>query len=156
MKKLITVILFCSLFLTTAMTTANVYKWTDKDGNVHYGDQPVSQHKTKKLNINTESEAGSGSGSGITGAANRKKARDQMLEEFKEDREERKQKRDDKRAEKKKLNKQCARAKDRLRRYREASGVYKLNKNGERVFQSNKTRANNEKAIQKAINKHCR
>lgn len=131
------------------MLNAGVYKWTDKEGNVHYGDQPVVQQKATELNIITKPS------SGLSVSSDKKKERDRVLEEFKEDREARNKKRNDKRVAKKKLKKQCARARDGLRRHREASAVYKLNSKGERVFYSKEKRAKNEKAFKKAIKKHC-
>ncbi len=139
-----------SLFVISTFANAGIYKWTDKDGNVHYGDQPVVQKKATELKINTKPS------SGIAVSSDKKKARDQLLEEFKEDREARDKKRKDQRIAKKKIRKQCARARDTLKRYREASGVYKLNKKGERVFYSKEARAKKERTYNKAIKKHCR
>ena len=148
MKKLKTA-LFCSLVFSAAVLNAGVYKWTDKEGNVHYGDQPVVQQKATELNIITKPS------SGFSVSSDKKKERDRVLEEFKEDREARNKKRNDKRVAKKKLKKQCARARDGLKRHREASAVYKLNSKGERVFYSKEKRAKNERAFKKAIKKHC-
>ena len=148
MKKL-KITLFCSLIFAVSMLNAGVYKWTDKEGNVHYGDQPVVQQKATELNIITKPS------SGFSVSSDKKKERDRVLEEFKEDREARNKKRNDKRVAKKKLKKQCARARDGLKRHREASAVYKLNSKGERVFYSKEKRAKNEKAFKKAIKKHC-
>lgn len=147
MKKLI-VVLYSLLFAST-FANAGVYKWTDKEGNVHYSDQPMPQEKATELIINTKP------GSGIAVSSDKKKARDQLLEEFKEDREARKKKRDDKRVAQKKLKKQCTRARDALRRHREASAVYKLNSKGERIFYSKEKRAKRERVFNKAIKKHC-
>ena len=148
MKKLKTA-LFCSLVFPATVLNAGVYKWTDKEGNVHYGDQPVVQQKATELNIITKPS------SGFSVSSDKKKERDRVLEEFKEDREARNKKRSDKRVAKKKLKKQCARARDGLKRHREASAVYKLNSKGERVFYSKEKRAKNERAFKKAIKKHC-
>ena len=152
------IVLFCGLFFAPILThigsaNAGVYKWTDKDGNVHYGDQPVLQQKATELDINTDINTKPDSGFSVS--SDKKKARDQLLEEFKEDREARSKKRNDKRVAKKKLKKQCARARDGLKRHREASAVYKLNSKGERVFYSKEKRAKNERAFKKAIKKHC-
>ena len=148
MKKLKTT-LFCSLVFSATVLNAGVYKWTDKEGNVHYGDQPVVQQKATELNIITKPS------SGFSVSSDKKKERDRVLEEFKEDREARNKKRNDKRVAKKKLKKQCAGARDGLKRHREASAVYKLNSKGERVFYSKEKRAKNERAFKKAIKKHC-
>ena len=141
--------LFCSLICSVTILNAGVYKWTDKEGNVHYGDQPVVQQKATELNIVTKPS------SGFSVSSDKRKERDRVLEEFKEDREARNKKRNDKRVAKKKLKKQCASARDRLKRYREASAVYKLSSKGERVFISKEVRAKKEKAFNKAIKKHC-
>ena len=40
------------LFMNAGMVSAQVYTWTDKDGQVHYGSQPPVQAKTKEVKIN--------------------------------------------------------------------------------------------------------
>lgn len=148
MKKLIISLIYGLAFLVTVVH-AGVYKWSDKDGNVHYGDQPATQKKATEVNIVTKPATG------FSVSSEKKKERDRVLEEFKEDREARDKKRKDKITKKKKLKKQCARARDTLRRFREASAVYKLNSKGERVFYPKEVRAKKERKIKKAIKKHC-
>lgn len=134
------------------VTTVNagVYKWTDKNGNVHFGDHPVNQDEATELIIDTESRAG------ITHSSGDNKERARMTKELEEDRKTRKEKRDKIKAEKKKRQERCARAKDRLRRYQNANSIYKLNKKGERVYYSNEERAAKEKKLNKTIAKNCR
>jgi len=51
--------------------------------------------------------------------------------------------------------KRCASLKDRLRRYKGANSVYKLDKKGERKYCFNEERAGKESALRKQINKTC-
>ena len=49
-------------FLATAMmqrdANAQVYKWTDKDGKVHYGDRPPPEVKTNEIKVRVQSFGG--------------------------------------------------------------------------------------------------
>lgn len=62
------------LFLFMALpVNAGVYKWTDEQGNVHYGDKPVNQEKATELQINSNVNTG------VTHSAGDNKERDRML-----------------------------------------------------------------------------
>lgn len=141
---------FILFFLMVSPVSAGVYKWTDQNGVVHFGDRPVNQDEATELIIDTESR------SGITNSSGNNKERARMTKELEEDRKSRQEKREKFQADKKKRKASCVQAKDRLRQYQEASGIYKLDKNGERVFYSNEERAAKEKKLNKVIAKNCR
>lgn len=46
-------LLLLTLFMLPLSVTAGVYKWTDKDGNVHYGSQRPADAQAEKLKIET-------------------------------------------------------------------------------------------------------
>lgn len=46
----LTATLILSVALGSAATAAEIYKWTDEDGNVHYTDKPIDQ-TSERLNI---------------------------------------------------------------------------------------------------------
>lgn len=143
--------IFVIFFLLIASSVnAGVYKWTDKEGNVHFGDRPVDQDNATELNLNIESRAG------ITNSAGNNKERDRMANELEEDRKAREEKRKKNRAAKKKKQERCARLKDQRRRYQRANSIYKLNAKGDRVYYSKKERAVREKKLNKSIAKACR
>ena len=50
--KLLTLILAASLAMTTA-AHAEVYKWVDEDGNVHFTDTPPPKQKTEEVKIDS-------------------------------------------------------------------------------------------------------
>jgi len=50
----LTATLILSVALASAATAAEIYKWTDEDGNVHYTDKPIDQ-TSERLNIASSS-----------------------------------------------------------------------------------------------------
>lgn len=46
-------ITFLTLLLTTSLSYADVYKWTDSSGNIHYSDIKPNKASSEKLNIKT-------------------------------------------------------------------------------------------------------
>jgi len=139
-----------SLILVCFSVNAGVYKWTDKNGSVHYSDRPLNQEKATELNINTEADAG------ITNSSGNKKERNLVIQELEEERKAREKNQEEKRIAQKKKHKQCARAKDDLQRYRNASAVYKLDGKGERVYYSREEREARERKFNQLIAKNCR
>ncbi|HHJ35083.1 MAG TPA: DUF4124 domain-containing protein [Gammaproteobacteria bacterium] len=136
------------LFMVTSVH-AEIYKWTDKEGKIHFGDSPADVESATRLKINTESR------SGITHSSGNDKERARMAKELEADRKERSDKREKYRAKKKKYKRKCLLAKDRLVQYQSASGVYTLDAKGERRFYSFEQRAKREKQIKKAIARYC-
>lgn len=43
--------LLLSLFLAAPAWSAGVYRWTDADGNVHFGDEPPAQRKAETVEL---------------------------------------------------------------------------------------------------------
>lgn len=79
-----------------------------------------------------------------------------MTRELENDRKERIENREKQQAAQKTQQKRCSWARDDLRRYQSAGGVYRLNKQGERVFYSKKERQEKEQRLKKKIAKECR
>lgn len=142
------------IFILTVLVSftahAEIYKWTDEKGNVHYGDRPAnSDHK--QLNI-SEEDAGA---SPKVSSAERAERRQKLLEAYKEDRKEKQEAEAKEKKRKDKLNKQCNYAKDRLKNYKTAGGLYKLDKDGNRVSMSEEYHQKRIKELSKQIKKHC-
>ncbi|HVY04747.1 MAG TPA: glutaredoxin domain-containing protein [Burkholderiales bacterium] len=55
MKLLITLV---ALFVVTAPSVADMYKWTDESGKIHYSDSPPPGQKAKKLDLKINSISG--------------------------------------------------------------------------------------------------
>ena len=141
---------FILLLFIVLPVNAGVYKWTDEQGNVHYGDKPIDQDDSTELKININTDTG------ITNSSGNNKERDRMLQELQEDRDARKEVKAEQRIERKKRQKTCVQLKKRLLQHKRASGVYKRDANGERVYYTPKERDSQVEKINKGIAKNCR
>ena len=148
MKKLI---LFFVLIVPVAVY-ASVYKWVDENGKVHYGDQPKASQPTVEMNIDDTRPAPSFSEDNLS----REEKRERLLQAMEEDRLEKQEKRDKQKAENEKNRQKCNRYRDRMRHYERANSLYRLDKDGNRVYMSDGERASATKSLRAKINKYCR
>ena len=141
--------LFALLLLCSTSAFAEIYQWTDENGNVHFGDNPQNKEKATELNIDTESR------SGVTHSSGRDKDRDRLLKNRAEERAEKAEKKKKYEAKKKKMRRNCLVSKDRLKQHLRASAIYKVDTKGERKYYSSRERAKSEKRLRKSISKYC-
>lgn len=137
------VLLFCAL-----PAAAAVYKHVDANGVVSYSDKPP-QENAQPLHMPTSAPARDPEVD-----ARRAKARavsDALDEEWQADAQ---AKAKDK-AEKAEQTQRCHHARDQLTQLRKASGVYQLNKTGEREFLDQASRTRHESELAETIRKHC-
>lgn len=127
---------------------AEIYKWTDEKGNVHYGDKPVvnSEEILIPEKINVQSRAT---------RQEREEKRKRLLESFAEDRADKKEQQENQEIKKKKLNRQCITARDRLKIYQKSSRLYDLDEKGERVILSDKAKQQTVDQLAAEIDKYC-
>lgn len=137
------------LLLVVIKAQAEVYKWIDKDGNVHYTDRSVKN--SEEMNISTETEAKKSSA-----VDERKQRRQKLADALREDRKEKERLKKEEQKKKKKLKRQCQVAKDQLRNYKSAGGIYDLDKDGKRIMLSDKERSQFTNQLQSAIKKYCK
>ena len=62
------VLLFTALIIWSAVASAVVYKWSDADGKIHYGDRPPDGVKAEVVELLSTHSVGAGSAAGTTGA----------------------------------------------------------------------------------------
>ncbi len=136
-----TILLPVSLF-------AEIYKWTDEQGNVHYGDSPQAKQAITVQVDEPSSIAGPGSES-------REEKRQRITDLLETDRLARKEARQKKDLEIASNRRECNRLRDKMKRYRKANSLYNLNNKGERVTLSNEQRQKSERSLQQRINKIC-
>lgn len=131
---------------------AEVYKWVDEKGSVHYGDRPVagSQAVEVKQHVVPHKPAAT-SGDELSRDEKRQRISD-MLEE---DRLAKNKQREKKNKERKRKKQECNRLKDHQRHVERASGLYKLDKDGNRVFMPNDQREKSQQKLRKRIKKAC-
>lgn len=142
------------LLVLPVASQAAVYKWIDDEGNVHYGDRPTESEPSVEMEVDdivTVPSFGDRNDS-----MSREEMRERLLQSMEEDRLEKKQQREQQQALKQENRKKCNRYRDRMRHYQRASGIYRLDEDGNRVYMSDADRTKATKNLQKKINKYCR
>ena len=137
------------LISISTSASAGIYKWTDSNGNVHFGDKPVNNPAATEMNIKVNKNAG------VTNSSGNKVDREYLLKKI----DEKKQDDAEKRKEKRELNKKhkmlCNNYRVEYENQIRANALFKMDANGERDYLSDKERAARKKKIQKGINKYC-
>lgn len=155
-RSLLIIFLLSQIFASSALAR-NIYKWTDEDGHIHYGENPpekgASEVRIKyRGGVETIDRPAP---SGKT-HADPKTQRDKMIQAMEADRLARKEKRQKKEKQQRDHQMQCAKAKDRLRQYRQASSLYKLKPDGSRQTLPDSVRQNEIERLQTDIKKWCK
>ena len=148
MKKLFSA-LFLFLFLVS-MTHSEIFKWTDENGNVNYGDKPNSS--SQQLDI---SEKKPKSSSTTKNYKTRKERRKRLTEAMTEDRLKKEEKKAKNKKKKEKRKRQCILAKDRLEQYKRAGVLYNFDKSGNRYNLSDENRNKTILNLEKNIRDNC-
>ena len=142
------------LLMLPLVPQAAVYKWIDDEGNVHYGDKPTAAEPSVEMEVDevvTIPSFGDRNDS-----MSRDERRERLLRAMEEDRLEKKQQREQKQALKQRNRQKCNHYRDRMRHYQRASGIYRLDEDGNRVYMSDADRTSATKNLQKKIDKYCR
>jgi hypothetical protein len=63
MKKRLGVAL--SIFISVPAAAGDIYKWTDEQGQLHFGDRPVGDVGAERVELQSATEAGPGGDSGL-------------------------------------------------------------------------------------------
>ncbi len=139
------------LLLVTVPGQAEIYKWIDADGHVHYGDKPDNVPEAEAVGIETRTRFGM-----ALDDDSRAEKRRRLLDAMEEDRKEKTEHREKARADAAERQRRCVYYRDRLRRRQRASAVYRLDKDGNRIFLSEQGRKQSDRNLQVQINKYCR
>ena len=142
-------VLFISTMLFSVSSHAGIYKWTDSEGNVHFGDKPQDDDSATEMNINTDK-------AGITNSSGNEEARKILLKTIDADRK-RDAERDRELAEKQaKRQRKCERYKDEYKRHQRASHTYTKTPDGEYNYYSNEDHDALRAKLKKGVSKYCR
>lgn len=139
-------ILLCTLATTVP---AEVYKWTDAQGNVHFGDRPPAG-KSETINMPSHEAPAVPAVS-----EDRIEKQRRLLDAYAEERRIKGEADEKARKEKAERKRKCADLRDDLRNQENAGSVYNLDKNGERVFLSNEEREASTAALRKEVEYWC-
>jgi len=145
MERVLTLILFIGM---APIANAEIYKWVDEQGRVHYGDKEITNSQALDLDTAKKGHINTGS--------SREEKRRKLLGAMQEDKERKQTKQKKNREQKKKRDRSCILAKDRLAQFERASYLYDLDKDGNRVIRSSEDRDKSTSKLRKKIQKHCK
>jgi hypothetical protein len=148
--RYVALLLFC---LGSSVAHAGVYKWIDEDGKVHYTDSPMATQPSVEMNVDDSATVPV---HGKDGQLSREEKRERLLQSMAEDRLEKQEQREKQKAIKRENRKKCNRYRDQMRHHERASSLYRLDKNGERVYMSDSDRAKATRRLQAKIKLYCR
>jgi len=132
---------------------AGVYRWVDDQGRVHFGDRSPGDQATELELSRPAPKPGQIDQQQLD--AERKAARQKLLDSFDEERQQQRQEAQKREVEAQKQRQNCAAARDRLRRYENASSLYQpLEDGGRRVLSKTERRVATEQARQ-AVDRWC-
>lgn len=155
MLRINSVLLVVCFMLPQAELQAQVYKWVDEQGKVHFSDQPPRENNAaemEKVEIKTRPISGD---QPAPSAEQRRQRQQQLLKTMAEDRQALEQQREEKRQAKKKQQAVCARLKKRKEKALWATHFYHVNEQGERVYDDEKTAEGKRQAAIDAYQKEC-
>lgn len=137
-------------FIMAISASAEVYRWTDENGKVHFSDKPRHGGATEKVEVKVPQN--SYGGSDVL-----ERQRDLLDRYDQEARQEAKQQRKDAIEEQRQERQQasCNSYRDYWKRIQRGGPMYKLNGNGERVYYSEEERAKRIEFHRKRMEKVC-
>ena len=130
--------------------SAEIYKWTDSDGNIHFGDRPSDIESATELDIKVNKN------SGITNSSGNKKDRDYLLKKIEEEKLEDAEKKKKRIAENKKRKKRCSSYKRSYQVHIQSNRTYRMSPDGERTYLTEEQRENKKKKLIRGIEKYCK
>ena len=150
--KLIGISLIIGLSILSPVTEAEIYKWVDENGQVHYGEKPPEENKsTTEFKLKKQQQTNTIPAT----PAERKRKQEQLIRALSEERQIKEEAKAKQEKEEAKRRRQCMYARDRLKSYEQANLIYRLNDKGERVYYSDQQRDSMVARYKADIAKHC-
>ncbi len=139
-------------FLNLTMAQAEIYKWVDDNGQVHYSEKAPDNKQQSATEIRIRPHTPQ---TPLISPEQRRQQRDNLLRAFDEERQLRKDAEAKKQQDEARRRKNCLRARDKFKNYERASALYDLDEQGERVYLSDAQRRRAVDNIKKQIEKWC-
>ena len=147
------------LFLFTSITYAEIYKWTDEQGQVHFGDKPVNKSakevELRKQNISTTSDTNQQNSKALPSDAQRRENQARFGDSLEADRIKRERQSAKKKKNKAQQEKNCQYAKRNLKSSKEVSSVFYYDDQGNKVHYNKQQRQEYIHRRQAEVDKWC-
>ncbi len=150
MKKLIAVITLSLLSATGGALAGKIYKWTDSEGNVHYGERPPTS-QAREINLPKAPPS-----SRATPAGNSLQETNKLLDTLQKERQQKAEKKAAAEKERKAREANCSRAKRRLAAYTIGGRIYEIDDQGERSYLGDAEIEKRRLAAQQEVDKRCK
>ncbi len=137
-----------ALCLGTAAGAGEIYRWTDADGNVHFGDRPPDPDRADKVEVRPPP-------ADPAAARRRLEQERRLLRAFDEERRAQERERREAAREAERRRRNCDKAREILKEYREAAYLYDENPDGSRRIFSHEERAAAEREAQEQVARWC-
>lgn len=133
-----------------AVAAEGVYKWTDAQGRVHFGDRPPGEATSTPIIPPAPSTAPTATD------AERAARQQRLLDMYRDERLEKEEGEAKQKAEEEDRRRRCAHAKDRLDRYERSARIYDPQPNGERRYLSDGERDAEIRTTRNEIARWCK
>lgn len=133
---------------------ADVYRWEDENGRVHFGDRPPASEAADITTVETQNSPPSSSVS-APGQSDRAVARQRLLDQYQKERDAKKEATQKKRAEEERRTQLCVQARAELENYQTHPVLYEMAPNGERRYLSDAERAQTIAEARQAVEHWC-
>ncbi len=150
MKKIIAVITLSLFCAASGALAGKVYKWTDSEGNIHYGERPPTS-QAREIDIPKAPP----SSRNTAPAGNSLQETNKLLETLQKERQQKAEKKATAEKERKALEANCSRSKRKLAGYRIGGRIYEVDEQGERSYLSDSDIQQRLEAAQKEVDKWC-
>lgn len=136
--------------LVVSPVNAGIYKWTDENGNVHFGDRPVNSDAATEVKVQINNNTG------VTNSSGNRKEREYLLKKIAEEKAADVEKRKMQAAEDKKRLVRCNAYRSSLQRHIQSNRSYSMSPDGERTYLTSEQREARKKKLGKGVAKYCR
>ncbi|WP_417515278.1 DUF4124 domain-containing protein [Marinobacter sp.] len=137
------------LLLAAPFTHAGAYRWVDENGQTHFGDRPPANAVTDEVRLKVPPP------SSDAAATERKQRVNEFLQQSEKERAAREENQARQEARAAKLEAHCEALQARLKYLKSVSGIYRLNKDGERVFVNDEENERIRKEFRARVQSEC-
>lgn len=129
---------------------ADVYRWVDEDGAVHFGDRPANKQSAEKIEIKADAVTNNQS------QGNRLRKQQHLLSVMDEERKINKQKQAKEKKDKQVVIANCKRAQKALNDYLRSSVLFDIDKSGNKLYLPDQVREEEIKKAREAVKYWCK
>lgn len=137
--------------LSSPAFAAEIYKWVDAEGNVHYVDRPSGNPTEQRLDIATRRTDNAAVRASVQARLDRQSARQEAREQAAEA----ERAAIDAQAEREERSRQCQMYRDRMESYLQSRRLYREDEAGERVYLDESETLEARAKVQEKIQEYC-